>query len=141
MKNNGYFVKSIVALSLVGTLAMAEGNHESNDFSAKDLGIKSSIQMKKDTSEADERQSAKLGVKDVIGALNSKFSGKITNIKLENIDGNLVYTAEVLGNGDTITNVFVDAGNGKILTSKLDKKDHSDEQEKNQENQHEDNEG
>jgi len=43
--------------------------------------------------------------------INSKFSGKIVIIKLENIDKNLIYTAEVLAKDNTSTNVMVDATN------------------------------
>mgnify|MGYP002713318935 CR=1 FL=1 len=132
------FVKGVISLSLIATFALAEGNHETNDLSFQDLGIKSSIQVKQDTTEVQEQQRAKLGVADIIPTINSKFSGKITTVKLENIDGNLVYTVEVLAQDNSHRNVLIDAGNGKILTYQLDKKDLHHEESNDQGNEHDD---
>lgn len=133
MKKNGYFVKSIIALSLIGTMAMADGNKELNDDKENHY-IKSSVQISENASEELENSSAKIDVADATKAVKENFSGTIISTKLENENGNLVYVSEVLDKNQ-ITDVIVDAGNGKILASKLDTKD-SDE-----EDEHDDKEG
>lgn len=70
----------------------------------------------------DEKSAAKLGVDEVIKLIKTQFSGKVIDVQLENLNGNLVYQADILNNNQ-IKNVFIDAGNGKILLSRVDKKD------------------
>jgi len=123
MKRNSYFVKGMVILGLVGSVAMA-GDLETNDDNGRDVVIKSSIQVP--NSEIMEKQDAKIGVAYVIKKVKSNFNGKITGVKLENIDGNLVYKTEIFSNNKT-TDVYVDAGNGQILTSNIDKNDNQNE--------------
>jgi hypothetical protein len=124
MKKNSYFVKSMVILGLVGSVAMA-GDIETNDDGGKDVVIKSSIQIA--GSEISEKKDAKIGALDVAKKIKNSFhNGKITGIKLENIDGNLVYKAEVFSN-NKVKDVYVDSGNGKILSVVTDKVDDSDQ--------------
>jgi hypothetical protein len=124
MKKNSYFVKSMVILGLVGSVAMA-GDIETNDDGGKDVVIKSSIQIA--DSEISEKKDAKIGALDVAKKIKNSFhNGKITGIKLENIDGNLVYKAEVFSN-NKVKDVYVDSGNGKILSVVTDKVDDSDQ--------------
>jgi hypothetical protein len=124
MKKNSYFVKSMVLLGLVGSVAMA-GDIETNDDGGKDVVIKSSIQIA--GSEISEKKDAKIGALDVAKKIKNSFhNGKITGIKLENIDGNLVYKAEVFSN-NKVKDVYVDSGNGKILSVVTDKVDDSDQ--------------
>ena len=119
MKRNSYLVKGMVVLGLVGNLAMA-GDLETNDDNGKDIVIKSSIQIpNSEVSEVTEKQDAKIGAYYVAKVVKTRFwNNKITSIKLENIDGNLVYKVEVFNqNNNKTTDVYVDAGNAKILTS------------------------
>ena len=117
MKKSSYFVKGLVALSLVSTLAMADEGIE-----------KSSIRISQDATEMQEKNSAKIGVDDVTKVVKNRFDGTIVDVKLENEDGNLVYRAEVLKNNQ-VTNVIVDAGNGNILASLIDKVDENNDEE------------
>ncbi len=135
MKESRFFVKGLVLLSLVGTLAMADGDKETSDDNQK-LNIKSSIQISDNATEEVENSSAKIGVTDVTKVIKGKSLGKILSVKLENENGNLVYIAEVVKNDQT-TDIIVDAGNGKILASMVDKKDskvHEDDKEEDSEN-------
>jgi uncharacterized membrane protein YkoI len=120
MKKNSYFVKSIIGLSLIGTVLLA--NDIEIDDDKKELDIKSSIQIKGDISELEEKISAKIDASDVIKIIKKEQNGKIINIDLENEDGNLVYKAEVL-NDKVLTDFIVDAGNGQILNKQIDKSD------------------
>jgi len=131
MKKSSYFVKGLVILSLVGTMAMADGDRESNDNIQKDIHVISSIQVKDNISELNEKSAAKLGVNEIIKLVKTQFSGKVIDVQLENINGNLVYQADILNNNQ-IRNIFVDAGNGKILLSRADKKDKGSQNDENE---------
>ena len=123
MKKSSYFVKGLVVLSLIGTMAMADTDKESND--ANELQVKSSIQVKDNSKEIDEKSAAKIDVQEVTRITKEQFGGNVIDVQLENINGNLVYQADVLNNNQ-ITNVLIDAGNGKILASKVEKNDSND---------------
>ncbi|MDD2888577.1 MAG: PepSY domain-containing protein [Aliarcobacter sp.] len=130
MKKNSYFVKSIIGLSLIGTVLLANDIEINDD--KKELDIKSSIQIKGDISELEEKISAKIDASDVIKIIKKEQNGKVINIDLENEDGNLVYKAEVL-NDNIVTDFIIDAGNGQILNQQIDKSDngHDKEEEEN----------
>jgi len=130
MKKSSYFVKGLLVLSLVGTMAIAGGDKESNDDNQKEIQVQSSIQLKDNISELGEKKAAKLGANKVANIVKAQFSGKVIDILLENINGNLVYQVDILNNNQT-TNVYVDAGNGKILSSKVDKNDNESENDEN----------
>jgi uncharacterized membrane protein YkoI len=122
------FIKGAVALSIVGVFAIASNSDiEVNDDDSKDIQIKSSLQISDNSSEMDEKIAAKIGAEDVARIIKSKILGKIINIKLENENGNLIYSVEILKENGKITDAFVDAGNGKILALIADKKDTQEE--------------
>lgn len=71
MKNNSYFVKGIVALGLISSVALASDNDlELNDDNGKDRVVKSSIQVKDDISELEEKRLAKIDVNEVVNIIN-----------------------------------------------------------------------
>lgn len=136
MKTNGVLVKSIVVLGLVSSIALASNNDiETNDDNGKDIVIKSSIQIPQDATEAVENSSAKITADEALKTVQNKFSGKILSVKLENENGNLIYASEVMNNNQ-ITDVIVDAGDGKILASNMDKKDSKGECDDEEEHEH-----
>ncbi|HHD78140.1 MAG TPA: hypothetical protein ENK98_00630, partial [Epsilonproteobacteria bacterium] len=105
------------------------GDIEVNDDKGKDVEVKSSIQMHKNASEADEVKAAKVGIDEVLANVKAKFSGKIIKVELDNEDGNLIYEAEVFQNDGKMLDVVVDAGTGQVLTSSVDKADHEEDDE------------
>ncbi len=88
------------------------------------LSLISSIQVddRKEVSETEETAQlaplAKISTTDAtliaLRAVNIKEVGEITNVQLENEDGNVVYAVEFTKNGIE-TDVKIDAGNGKVL--------------------------
>lgn len=136
MKKNGYFVKGLIALSLVGTLAMADNEIANDGAQDMNMHVKSSVQISDNASEVQEKSAAKIGVSDAVQVVKNKFSGKIVGAKLENENGNLVYTVEVFHN-NTTNNVTIDAGNSQILASTIDKKDDIRENESGSDSTHE----
>jgi uncharacterized membrane protein YkoI len=119
MRRNSYLVKGMLGLSLLAAMAFAN-DIESND-NKKDINIKSSIQIKGNVSEKEEKYSAKIDANDVCKIIKNKQNGKIINIDLENQNGNLVYKAEVLNDNSQIIDFIVDAGNGQVLNQQIDK--------------------
>ena len=123
MKNNSYFVKGLIGLGLIGSVA----------FASSDIGFKSSIQLKGDVLEKEENKAAKIDVSEVCKILKKDENGKIINVNLENEDGNLVYHSEIIKDSGETLDVIVDAGNGKILHKQVDKSDkESEEDDKNE---------
>jgi uncharacterized membrane protein YkoI len=57
--------------------------------------------------------------KIAIGAVDVNIVGEVTDVELENEDGNVVYAVEFTKNG-VETDVKLDAGNGKILKIESD---------------------
>ena len=106
-----------------GTVVKQKMDDDEDDD--KDIEVKSSLKIDDNSSEIDEKIAAKIGGSEVVKAIKSHFSGKITEVKLENMNGSLVYSAEVFENG-RVTNVFIDAGNGDILVSRVDNLDDGD---------------
>jgi uncharacterized membrane protein YkoI len=53
--------------------------------------------------------------------------GKIIKAELEIEDGNLMYSFEIVGDRKAITEVEIDAGNGKVLGTDQDKPEESEE--------------
>jgi uncharacterized membrane protein YkoI len=121
MRRNSYLVKGMLGLSLLGAMAFSN-DIESND-NKKDINIKSSIQIKGNVSEKEEKYSAKIDASDVCKIIKNEQNGKIINIDLENQSGNLVYKAEVLKDNSQIIDFIVDAGNGQVLNQQIDKSD------------------
>jgi uncharacterized membrane protein YkoI len=122
MKKSSYFVKGLVVLSLIGTMAMADTSRESNDNNQKELQVKSSIQVKDSASEIAQKNAAKINTEEALNIAKTKFGGDAIGTQLENINGNLVYQIDVLKNNQ-VTNILIDAGNGKILATKIEKSD------------------
>lgn len=126
MKKSTY-LKAFIGLGLIGTVALAS-DIEIND-EQKDLSIKSSIQLNDEVSESAEKSAAKIDAYDVCKILKKIESGKIVKVKLENEDGNLVYTSEVVTKNGENLDYIIDAGNGKILYKKIDKNDKEEDDE------------
>lgn len=69
---------------------------------------------------------AKLTVQDAISIATKTTSGKITEAALEKEDGFLVYEVEVLMPDQTRKELLIDAGDGKILLAKENRKSKKD---------------
>ena len=72
---------------------------------------------------------AKVTIGDAIKAALAKFPGKAIIAELEDEDGYLIYSIEIIGEKDLITEVEVDAGNSKVLASDVENEEDTDEDE------------
>jgi len=64
---------------------------------------------------------AKLSFQDAVKAALTAVPGMIIKAELEVEDGNLLYSFEIVGADKTITEVEIDAGNGKVLGTEIEK--------------------
>lgn len=79
---------------------------------------------------------AKISEEQAKAAALKVIPGKVTEISLDNEDGNVVYSVEVKTTKNVVE-VKVDAGNGQVLAQENDKSDDSDQNEKDNDNGHE----
>ena len=117
----GVFLVLILGIGSVLVTALATNKNP--------LKLASSIQAddSKEVSEAQESASlakaAKITEDDAkkiaTGAVDKNAVGEITQVELENEDGNVLYSVEFTKDGIE-TDVKIDAGNGKVLATESD---------------------
>lgn len=94
--------------------------------------LKGSIQIKR-TEEADLVDMAKISLDQAVKDALQAVPGKAVRAELEEENGYLVYGVEVVGANHQATDVKVDAGTGKILTTQQDKGDREGDREEHEE--------
>lgn len=76
---------------------------------------------------------AKISFQQALAAALAKSPGSVIKAELEIEDGNLMYSFEIVGRNKKITEVEIDAGNGKVLNTEneeSEKEDKADEAKK-----------
>jgi hypothetical protein len=63
---------------------------------------------------------AKISFLDAVHAATAAVPGQIIKAELEIEDGNLMYSFEIVGTNKAITEVEIDAGNGKVLGTEIE---------------------
>ncbi|MFN8036989.1 MAG: PepSY domain-containing protein [Acidimicrobiia bacterium] len=111
------------------TTVAATGSNAGDQGGSQDATYKSSItspetQDGKEPSEAEEaaklQSLAKTSATDAQTAATAAVPGTAAAAELENADGNVVYSVKVTGADGKVTEVIVDAGNGKVLHQEAD---------------------
>jgi hypothetical protein len=74
-----------------------------------------SIRPAKPVKPADLPALAKISFEAAVKAATTAVPGQIIKAELEVEDGNLMYSFEIVGTDKSITEVEIDAGNGKVL--------------------------
>jgi len=116
-----YFVKGLLAIGLTGAMMFAYA--ETNGNNQNEVSVKSSIQVQQNANNNIAHENmATVTLQEAALIAQKNSDGKIVSVNLENINGNLVYTADVLKHNQ-ITNLIIDAGNGRILSSKVESVD------------------
>jgi uncharacterized membrane protein YkoI len=108
MKASAYFVLAV--LIAIGWTYAQQANHTSS------IPIKSS-------NETGYAEMAKIPLTAAVNAALKEVPGIALRAELENENGYLVYGVEVVKTDNVITDVKIDAGNGKILKIETDQKD------------------
>lgn len=89
--------------------------------------LKSSIQVGQ-TSESQLIGLAKISMDEAIAKAIKEVPGKPLKAELETEHGNLVYQVEVVRASGEVIEATIDAGNGKLLAQKADRKDSESEE-------------
>lgn len=100
-------------LILLGTIALADEKKIVGSVSTKNLTI------------ADYPKAATISLTQATKTANDAIPGKILSVGLENEDGFLVYSIEIVGTDSSLHEINVDAGNGKILSKQNKEKQYS----------------
>lgn len=115
MPNRNYSRWLIAGLTAIAYLVPAAGFTKDR---AKILGS-ISIQGK---SKKDYAALAKISLQEAIALASKAVPGKVIEVSLDGEDGFLVYELEIMGTDQVKKEVLLDAGNGKTLLVKEDKK-------------------
>ncbi len=75
-------------------------------------------------SESEYPSMAQISMDQAVQAALKAVPGQILKVKIDDEDGFLVYGVEVVTPDNTIMEVMLDAGSGKVLAMHKDKKDH-----------------
>ena len=113
---SSYFVKGLLSIGLTGAMmfAYAETNGQN------EISVKSSIQVQQNANNNIVHENmATITLQEAALIAKKNSDSKIVSVNLEDINGNLVYTADVLKHNQ-ITNLIIDAGNGRILSSRVE---------------------
>lgn len=104
----------------------------------REPAYRSSIQVDREIeNESELANLARISVEDALRIASASASGKVVEIALENEDGNLVYGVEISGAAGA-TEVIVDAGDGRILSSAPDSEEHEPGEDEEEEGERED---
>jgi len=132
-EENGYLVYEVLLLNKGRNLDVKvdAGNGEilkvDNDRERRDNGEgagedngnirQAPMYTVKGSQEANMYSLAKISPNEAIKSALSRSSGKIIGVKLDNENGALIYSVRIVSPKGTLTDVKVDAGNGKVLSS------------------------
>ena len=115
---------SLRSLRSAGLLALAVSAAALTTLSAAEVS-KSSIRADDKLKETELPALAKISAEDAIKAALAAAPGKVLKVELEAEDGGLVYSVEIVGADKVVTEVEIDAGNGKVLDiDREEAKDH-----------------
>jgi uncharacterized membrane protein YkoI len=103
---------------------------------AQNANYTGSIQIKSDD-EAMYAEMAKISLDSAVSEALKAVPGKVLKVELENENGYLVYGVEIAKADHQISDVKVDAGNGKVLKINADQNDHEGREGEDSDNGHE----
>lgn len=106
-------LRTLSALSC--TAALALGSATAVQAADAKEAPKGSIRPSGEVKPADLPGLAKITFKQALQAALEKSPGSVIKAELEVEDGNLMYSFEVVGADQKITEVEIDAGNGQVL--------------------------
>lgn len=113
---------ALIAGLISSTLVWAERT-ESDEHQA----VQGSLKIG-NVSEADYPGLAKVSFEDALRAASGKDRVSFLSAELEKENGALVYEIELVRSDKKVNEVIVDAGNGKVLSQKMDPPDQEDEE-------------
>ena len=109
---------AVVAMGLL--LGFAAVRSGANGDEKKIVGT---IVVAKGTKEAAFPGMAKLGFSEALALALKKVPGKVLSAELEDEDGFLIYSVDIVGSDLSITGAEVDAGSGAVLSVEKDEEE------------------
>jgi uncharacterized membrane protein YkoI len=119
---SGFF---LMALIIIGAVSAQQTKHTG------------SIQIKSDD-EAGFAGMAKISLDSAVKVALTAVPGKILKVELENENGYLVYSVEVVKANRQISDVKIDAGDGRVLKIETDQKDSENQEGEDSDNEEKD---
>ena len=122
------FLTLLLVWGLSPLTLMAQDDKEDKD--EKGPKVMGSIAVEKGTKETALPGLAKVSFKKALDLATTAVPGKVLKAELESENDTLIYSIEIVDKDSEVTEVNVDAGNGKILSTdkEKDEKDEKDEQ-------------
>jgi uncharacterized membrane protein YkoI len=108
-------MKKVRLFMTVGLLALAVPFAVPSLSAKEKSAAKGSICPEGKVREAELPALAKLSFDDALKAARTAVPGSVIKAELEVEDGNLQYSFEIVGADKKVTEVEIDAGNGKVL--------------------------
>ena len=108
--------------ALLGIAAVTAVAKEKDEDSDKDSKVTGSIQVEgKHHKRAELAAMAKISFDDALKTAEAQVPGTVIKAELEAEHHTLMYSFEILGADKTVSEVEIDAGNGKVLSVGKDK--------------------
>lgn len=106
---------TLLALAVPFVVSAKDKHEEGKEEKYEKTATKASIQPAGKVKPADLPALAKISFDDALKAARAAAPGSVIKAELAVEDGNLVYSFEIVGADKTVTEVEIDAGNGKVL--------------------------
>ncbi len=106
---------TLLALTVPFTVSSLSAKDKEDKEKQEKMTAKASIQPSGKVKPADRPALAKISFDDALKAAHAAVPGSVIKAELEVEDGNLVYSFEIVGADKSVTEVEIDAGNGKVL--------------------------
>jgi uncharacterized membrane protein YkoI len=121
-------IRPLLSAGLLAAAIICLGNPVAGakEDAAEKAMPKGSIRIERKVREADLPALAKLSFEQALKCALAAVPGGVIKAELEVEDGNLVYSFEIVGADKSITEVEVDAGNGKVLATENEDKERGD---------------
>jgi|SRR5579885_1712767 len=101
--------------TLLGVTTVSVLAKEKDEDSDKDSKVTGSIQVEGKHKRAELAALAKISFDDALKAAEAKVPGTVIKAELEAEHHTLMYSFEIVGTDKTVTEVEIDAGNGRVL--------------------------
>jgi uncharacterized membrane protein YkoI len=121
IKKSSLLVSSCLAVAVLGAsachLLKSESDEDKESAEAKEPAVIGSIRPEGKPKPADLPALAKITLPSAMDAALNAVPGNVVTAELEVKDGNLQYSFDIVGADKSVTEVEIDAGNGKVLAT------------------------
>lgn len=120
--------RSLLLVAIAGTaFVSALATHRALAKEAQEAPVQGTVPVQKRTLESALVNLAAISLPDAVARATASHPGKPLKAELENEDGFLIWSVEMVDASGTTTEVTVDAGNGAVLKTEVDRADDDDD--------------